>query len=141
MDLLAGVMDGVVAWIAVVGIDGQILEWGELLSLVTLGPSFTTTPHRSMCMANNSMGRAHAWLCTVCCAQLQQCASGLVLAQSEDWSATVNAHRGKFLFEAMKGHGPGHPEDGCDGEGTAAAVQKHETGNALWVGWQAQKPV
>ncbi|KAI8453008.1 hypothetical protein BY996DRAFT_6619996 [Phakopsora pachyrhizi] len=45
MDLLAGVMDGVVAWIAVVVIDGQILKWGELMEgYQQPGPSFTITP-------------------------------------------------------------------------------------------------
>ncbi|CAH7682074.1 hypothetical protein BY996DRAFT_6562044 [Phakopsora pachyrhizi] len=45
MDLLAGVMYGVAAWIAVVVIDGQSLEWGELLEgYQQPGPSFTITP-------------------------------------------------------------------------------------------------
>ncbi|KAI8456087.1 hypothetical protein BY996DRAFT_6600857 [Phakopsora pachyrhizi] len=38
---------------------------------------------------------------------------GFVLAQSGDWSATVKAHRGKFIFEGYEGHCPGHLEDGA----------------------------
>ncbi|KAI8456598.1 hypothetical protein BY996DRAFT_6471600 [Phakopsora pachyrhizi] len=34
--------------------------------------------------------------------------AGTVLAQSEDWSATVNASRGQISFGAYGGHGPGH---------------------------------
>ncbi|KAI8447873.1 hypothetical protein BY996DRAFT_6494766 [Phakopsora pachyrhizi] len=52
---------------------------------------------------------------------------GFVLAQSGDWSATVKAHRGKFIFEGYEGHCQGHLEDGGDGEGTAAAVQQQRT--------------
>ncbi|KAI8444132.1 hypothetical protein BY996DRAFT_6557732 [Phakopsora pachyrhizi] len=39
--------------------------------------------------------------------------------KSEDWSATVNAHRVKFLLGLL--------EDEYEGGGTEAAVQKHET--------------
>ncbi|CAH7675148.1 hypothetical protein PPACK8108_LOCUS10116 [Phakopsora pachyrhizi] len=92
---------------------GEFWRWSELFKAIGGVEDVFRPTHKGMGMVDGGW----RW----------GCGHSSVLCASEDWSATVNAHRGKFLFGAMGGHGPGHLEDGGDGEGTAAAVQKHET--------------
>ncbi|CAH7675741.1 hypothetical protein PPACK8108_LOCUS10782 [Phakopsora pachyrhizi] len=59
---------------------------------------------------------------------LEERGSGLKLAQSGDWCATVNALMGRFIFWGLWRSWLRTPhEDGCYGGGTAAAVQQQRT--------------
>ncbi|CAH7682739.1 hypothetical protein PPACK8108_LOCUS15811 [Phakopsora pachyrhizi] len=74
--------------------------------------------------------------------ELSKAIDGLIkLVLCADWSATVNASRGKFLFRLMEGMARTPLRMGMMEEAQQLLCSSKGQSKALGVGWQAQRPV